>query len=257
MRIKSLYLLNIILTIVLLTSVFANAAINRTVTADTPEYDPWKDLNLDGKINLSDLIKLCRYFGTEGTPINTTALLLELNNTVHEHQTRIDSLNASLLALGAYLNTKINSLNATFQSKIDSLNSTLTLQINDLKTKIAEMNATIIDLETMIYVLNATKLGKPGYDSDWQPINKGEEKIFNHYLNTTHVLVYMIGKYSDNASHYIHQFNYGGDWSAGNRWGAMWYDLTETTIAVYRASQDTGSTEVWNWIRVIIWKIPE
>lgn len=68
MKIKPLYLLNVVLTIVLLTSVFANAAINRTVTAETAEYDSWKDINEDGKVNLSDLIKVATGFGTSGDP---------------------------------------------------------------------------------------------------------------------------------------------------------------------------------------------
>jgi len=57
-----------------------------------PEYDPWTDINDDGVINGGDLGLLGISWFTTGTPINKTALLLEL-------QAKIDSLNASLVEL--------------------------------------------------------------------------------------------------------------------------------------------------------------
>jgi len=53
------------------------------------EYDPWFDVNDDGIINILDILALAVMFGEEGTPINKTELLLEL-------QDRIDSLNLTL-----------------------------------------------------------------------------------------------------------------------------------------------------------------
>lgn len=55
-------------------------------------YDPWIDLDDDGKIGPYDFYLFSRAYGSTGTPTNKTALLLEL-------QSRIDSLNASLIAL--------------------------------------------------------------------------------------------------------------------------------------------------------------
>jgi len=91
----------------------------------------------------------------------------------------------------------------------------------------------------------------PAYDSGWQNISKGADKIFTHNLGTTEVLVYMIGKY-DGASPYIHQIFYGGDGNVANVYGTYWKDLTTTTIRVHRTEQDND----WNYVRVIIWKIP-
>jgi len=39
-----------------------------------PEYDPWKDINDDGKINILDILGLAVIFGTEGTPIDKAAI---------------------------------------------------------------------------------------------------------------------------------------------------------------------------------------
>ena len=55
-------------------------------------YDPWADINDDGKINMYDIGYTARLFGTTGTAINKTELLLGL-------QAQIDSLKASLIDL--------------------------------------------------------------------------------------------------------------------------------------------------------------
>jgi len=122
-KIKPLYFLNVVLVIVLLTSLLANASINRNGTAATKEYDPFKDLNIDGKINILDLVILAGYFGTSGTPINTTALLLELqakienmNNTIIELENNINYLNNTVVNLNEtiiYLNETVVYLNST------------------------------------------------------------------------------------------------------------------------------------------------
>lgn len=238
MKIKPLYLLNIILTVVLLISLLANAAIDSSRTAATKEYDPWKDMNIDGKINLSDLVILAGYFGTSGTSINTTALLLEL-------QARVNSLNASLLDSKAYFNTKMMTLNASLveiQSKV-----------NGLETKIAEMNATIISLEDRIDLLNATKLkAEPDWDSGWVTLPAGKVTPFTHDLNTTNVLVYMIGKDVD-GTYDIHQWKFGADDNALAWLGTGWLNLTETTIKVARQKDDA----YWDEVRIMIWKLPE
>lgn len=107
-------------------------------------------------------------------------------------------------------------------------------------------------METQLIILNATKLGKPDYDSDWISINKGDTATLYHNLTTTNVLVYIVGKYSDYSTPYIHQKDYGSTVSGLNRYGAVWHDLTETSIKVDRESTDSN----WQYIRVMIWKVP-
>ena len=51
------------------------------------DYDPWYDLNDDGDIDIFDLRKVARLYGTSGTPINKTALLLDLQERVEALET--------------------------------------------------------------------------------------------------------------------------------------------------------------------------
>jgi len=61
------------------------------ITSSAP-YDPWCDLDDDGDIDIFDIVKMAGAYGTSGTPINKTELLLEL-------AARMDALNASVLSL--------------------------------------------------------------------------------------------------------------------------------------------------------------
>ena len=188
-------------------------------------YDPWMDLNDDGVIDSTDLGILGALWGTTGTPINKTALLLEL-------QSRIDSLNTSLLNLEAYLKTRIVDLNAS----------------------LVEQQSRIAELESKIAVLNATKLGEPDWDSldtyGWISIPAGQFQSLTHNLHTTNVLVYMVGYDYDGYSY--HQIAYGGDSNPVGVYGAWWSQLTETSIVIWRLGSDIR----WDLIRVMIWKIP-
>lgn len=63
-------------------------------TPTPAEYDPWIDTNDDGIINYEDLFNLASRYGTLGTPINKTDLLLELNATVEDLLSRVEALEA-------------------------------------------------------------------------------------------------------------------------------------------------------------------
>ena len=63
---------------------------NIILAQDGGSYDPWIDTNDDGIIDAIDLQALATIYSNSGTPINKTALLLEL-------EARINSLNTTLL----------------------------------------------------------------------------------------------------------------------------------------------------------------
>ena len=123
-------------------------------------YDPWIDSNDDGVIDSTDLGILGANWGTTGTPINKTALLLELqaridslNATNLELQSKVDLLNASLLES----QNTIDELNATvlgLQSQIDTLNYTLTTRTNSLNATVASLLDRVSELEANYSVTN-------------------------------------------------------------------------------------------------------
>jgi hypothetical protein len=63
-----------------------------TMSQETLEYDPWKDVNDDGKIDILDVTSLTGIYGAQGTPINKTELLFQL-------LTKIEQLNATITGL--------------------------------------------------------------------------------------------------------------------------------------------------------------
>lgn len=73
MKAKPSILVNIVLATVLLASMFLIR-----MTTSAAEYDPLVDVNDDGFVELSDFFILSQHFGSSGTPINKTALLLEV-----------------------------------------------------------------------------------------------------------------------------------------------------------------------------------
>ena len=179
----------------------------------------------------------------EGNIISLATSFLEL-------QTRVDSLNASVVTLESevsFLQTKV----AYLEDYMTTLNDTLTQRINNLEANMHEMNATILELEDKIIILNATKFGIPDYDSDWTSIAAiGDNPPFEHDLGTIDVVVYVVGKKTLGGAH--HQICYGGDRSGFNYEGVYWHKLTTTEITVHRHGQDNE----WEYVRVIIWKLP-
>jgi hypothetical protein len=86
MRIKALTLVNFILASVLLASMlFSAMSVN---TSSSVEYDPWLDINDDGKINMKDLYAEILAFGTEGDPtknVTVTNFPTEVNVNIVPH----------------------------------------------------------------------------------------------------------------------------------------------------------------------------
>ena len=58
----------------------------------TGEYDPWLDSDHNGIIDIFDIVRLCNIYGTTGTPLNTTQLLLDLNTSLTELDLEIQDL---------------------------------------------------------------------------------------------------------------------------------------------------------------------
>ena len=240
----------VLATFCLTVTFFGVLSTSSTPTASNSlEYYPWADFDDDGDIDLYDAVTLLTNYGAKGTPINKTALLYEVNATFTALLSKIDGLKASVIALQsdvAYLTTKI----AVLQTELDILNATLTQQIENLE-------ATIANLETELAILNTTKLGAPDYDSfeeygGWKYIEPDNHWRFDHELNTTNVMIYLIFSNDTTGTNINHRY-YGTTISSDFWAGAWWYDLTNDHVMVCRYAESDECA----YVRVMIWKIPE
>jgi len=66
---------------------------------ESNSYDPWLDVNDDGIINILDISGLARIFGTSGSPVNKTALLLELQNRLETLEATVKTLETNYTIL--------------------------------------------------------------------------------------------------------------------------------------------------------------
>ncbi len=72
-------------------SLFCVNSTTSVANLQTGLYDPWLDLNDDGKIDIFDVVMVANSYGTSGKPFNKTAALLEL-------QTQVSILDATISA---------------------------------------------------------------------------------------------------------------------------------------------------------------
>ena len=84
-------------------------------------YDPWLDTNDDGQINIRDMYAMARAFGTSGTPINKTDLLLELQSRVEALEERTPKF---------YSVFRWTSINTTSTDWVDMDGVTVTVSLN-------------------------------------------------------------------------------------------------------------------------------
>jgi hypothetical protein len=222
-------LIAIVLTTLFLSSFIS--MIGSTRSGSNVPYDPWADLNDDGEVDIYDAILFANAFGgvSEGPPLNKTELLYSVNATYASLLSQIDSLNSSLLATQNVLNARVTTLEAT----------------------VGQQQVRIAELEAELAVVNATKLGRPEIDSGWMNITAGETLIYPHGLNTTDVLVYVIGKTEDGL---IHQIDYGFTTVgiSASHYGVAWSELDGDYIKITRGPSDTN----WVQVRLIMWVIP-
>lgn len=96
----------ILATFCLTTTIFMILPTRSQSSTEEPEYDHWYDVNDDGKIDILDIVQLTIRYGATGTPINKTALLLELLDRVEILETQVEALrNVSyeMVPIGAIL----------------------------------------------------------------------------------------------------------------------------------------------------------
>jgi outer membrane murein-binding lipoprotein Lpp len=143
------------------------------------------------------------------------------------------------------------------QAKVDSLSASFTdlqIQVQSVDETMQSLNQKIEVLETRVNGLEKGGfLGTPAYDSGWVKIEPQQTVALTHDLNTTEVIVYMIGRNSA-TGYKIHQTFYGGAQTPNGIdtiRGAYWYYLDEMTLRIHRLRNDI----FWDEVRILIWKL--
>ena len=147
---------NYLIAAVLSAMVLALMFIPMSGSQTTPQYDPWADINDDGKIDIKDVSYTARLFGTTGDPVNKTALLYNVNATLTELLSRIDQLNASV----KWLQSRVDQL--------DTLVTELQSRVVQLDASLAELNVEVDELRAYLMGLESTveaRIPKKGYVS--------------------------------------------------------------------------------------------
>lgn len=138
MKIKKGLIIAILATLCLAVTLFATIP---TRSQSGSSYDPWVDVNDDGSIDMADISIAIDSFMTTGTPINKTALLLEL-------QTDVDSLNASVIEL---------------QSRVAALEFPPDLIVTTYA------NQTVLRLDHEGNIVWKVDIGSPTHEACWNP----------------------------------------------------------------------------------------
>lgn len=234
--------------VMLISSVLATmllASVLVGLTSSQPSYDPWLDTNDDGRIDMRDIGDLARIFGTSGTPINKTELLLEL-------LTRIDALEARV----ATLDTDV----AGIKAEIDVMKA----DIATLGADLVVLDALLTELEARVTALEAGGPGfleTPAYDSGWRDITSLCGQFFNvtHSLNSTDIIVDITGKTTLDGG--LHQRGFGTKylpgWSGtfGGASSDIAYSMVQTadggfTLVGNTYSYGDGTPTYANWYHV-------
>jgi len=100
MKIKPLILL---VTLVLSSFVLVGITLSDFPPEPTGTYSPWGDLNDDGIINIFDIVWLTGRYQKTGTPVNKTALLYNMSDTLAALNTQLGDLESELGALQSRL----------------------------------------------------------------------------------------------------------------------------------------------------------
>lgn len=102
----------------------------------------------------------------------------------------------------------------------------------------------------------------PAFDSNWQGnwttgTIMGLDLInITHGLNTTELVVYVLGRWEFDNETYVHHFGYGGLITPGSSEGlGIFWVLRENEIWILRFPDSATDLFAWVEVRVMLWKL--
>ncbi len=135
------------------------------VSSSGGTYNPWYDINDDGKIDLKDVFAVSKAYGTTGEAYNKTELLLNASATYSRLLAHIDAMNGSVKELQlsvdslgirtGTLETSLGVVNASLYATKSSL-ATLESDVLSLKTNVTSLGTRLQLLETRMTTLEVT-----------------------------------------------------------------------------------------------------
>jgi hypothetical protein len=206
----------------------ATLLIGVTSSAD---YDPWVDVNDDGIIDIVDLVNVAIRFGEEGTLINKTALLLNL-------QKKVDSLNSSLIEL---------------QSEIDSIkeemNQAKTIRFIDPTERVVNTSIDYEDVANFTWTPNDETNNAILYAVAYYEYKYGELNTPAPPYPYVATRLFVDDKYSDGGGFEIQNENY--EWAVSG-WGHACVPSQENYTIRFMCRMHGNEPAIFRNITVII-----
>lgn len=130
------------------------------------EYDPWCDINDDGKIDILDVVSITGKYALTGAPTNKTALLLELQSRIATLETDLTSINSTIADLKTRLDLLAYVHNASWSNTQVLVYSQISLEWHS----IPDLNCTVTLNRTSFIRISVSAIlleGGPSGNGHW------------------------------------------------------------------------------------------
>jgi len=241
-----------VLTVACLATVLLTVAPIRSGSPGAGEYDPWLDWNDDSRIDMKDVSRVARAFGTNGTSVSKASLMydsgwLDLRNETGEHYVITHNLNDTELQVDAREITP--GWNRTYGGTNDDYVYAL-VQTTDGGYALAGYTDSFGAGGSNFWLVRTDTNGNMQWNTTYGGTNNDQAYAL---VQTTDGGYALAGyTYSFGAGSYdfwLVKTDASGN-VGGVESGLAWVDSSANTVTLYRGAIDT----YWNFVRVRLWK---